>query len=469
MSSRHRERRRPAAPLLLVALLAVLLVALLAAACGNAKSDKSSGTSTTTGSVATKVDAADLRVHHSVDETGVTDGEIRVSVIAAITNPLGIDFGAFGNGIKAYLDMVNSGGGLYGRQLKVAAVHDDQLSNNTNAVEAALAQDNAFSVFVATSLFTGASVLAAQKVPTFGWNVNTEWTGHDTFFPNWPAYCFSCAAPFAPYLAQQTHARRIGIVAYSVPQAADCANWNEVSLEKWPTGKIVFSDKSIPFGVADVSAQVAQLRDRHVQLLLTCMDANGAFTFAKEMQKDGVNIPMLVPNSYDHAFMKANGKYFEGSYVSVQVTPLETRPQPAEMNKMLSWVAKTKQPVTELTMQGWIAANQFVTGVKLAGPDFNRAKVVAALNAQTHFTANGMVRPLDWTRDHISAKDRPNDTVGLDCLVILKVHDNAFVSSFGAPADKPWPCWTVASEGRGSSAPVPLPAPTYSSFVPTSG
>ena len=68
----------------------LLVVALLAAACGNAKSDSGGSATTTPGeTVASKVNESDLTKHDPINETGVTDKEIRVSVVAAITNPLG--------------------------------------------------------------------------------------------------------------------------------------------------------------------------------------------------------------------------------------------------------------------------------------------------------------------------------------------------------------------------------------------
>ena len=289
-------------------------------------------------------------------------------------------------------------------------------------------------------------------MPTFGWNINEEWDQSDTFFQNRAVSCLDCAGPTLPWLAKQLGVTKVGTVAYTAPQSADCNTANEKSFDKFPTAKVVFSDASLPFGVPDVSAQVAEMKKKGVQFLFTCVDQNGAFTFAKEMRKQGLDIPMVLPNSYDQAFMKANGSYFEGSYVTPQFTALEQRPQPPEMETMLEQVAKTGKPVRELTVQGWIAADQLVTGLKLAGPDFNRAKLVAALNAQTDFTAQGMIAPINWSVGHVNPKDNVDDTSGLDCFNWVQVKDSTFVPAF-AEGDKPWVCFTVASEQRAASGP----------------
>jgi len=446
---------------------AVLLVAVLVgAACGNASNGKSESTTTPGATVAQKINPADLKVKHPISETGVTDSEIRTTVIASVSNPLGGNYGALADGINAYFAMVNSTGGIYGRQLKVVKVRDDAVGNNNTQAQAALAQDNSFAVFIAALLFTGANTLASQNVPTFGWNINAEWAGHDTFFPNEAALCFTCALPTGPWLAKQIGATKVGVLAYTVQQSADCEKGVEASFKKFPTAQLVFRDKSLSFGVTDLSAQVAQMKQKGVQLVLTCMDLNGVFTLAKEMKTQNLKAVQELPNGYDQAFMKANGSYFEGSYVAPQFTAFEHRPQPETMKLFLKWVKQTNKKVSELTMQGWIAADQFVTGLKLAGPDFNRAKVVAALNAEKHYTAGGMLAPIDWTVGHIDPLKRMNDTSGLDCSNWVKVVNSQFVSQFSQNG-KPWTCFTVKSENRSSSAPMALPPTKNYSFVTT--
>lgn len=69
--------------------------------------------------------------------------QILVPVISVTNNPQG-SFAALADGVRAYFAMVNAGGGIYGRQLKLTKVRDDQLGNNRQTVQAALPQDNAF-------------------------------------------------------------------------------------------------------------------------------------------------------------------------------------------------------------------------------------------------------------------------------------------------------------------------------------
>ena len=58
-------------------------------------------------------------------------------------------------------------------------------------------------------------------------------------------------------------------------------------------------DKSLSFGAPDYSAQVAQMKDKKVDLVITCIDGNGAVTLAREMKKQGLNATQILPNAYN--------------------------------------------------------------------------------------------------------------------------------------------------------------------------
>jgi ABC-type branched-subunit amino acid transport system substrate-binding protein len=442
----------------------VAVAALIVASCGNASNESDAdntpdstqaGATTTTGDLSKKV---------AINEEGVTDSEIRVSVVASKTNPLGANYALLADGVEAYFDMINSEGGIYGRELKVANVRDDQLGNNQGAVQAAVAQDNAFAVFIASLLFTGSKTLEQRNVPTFGWNINREWIGPTNFFPNEGALCFTCARPGLPWLAQELGAKKAGVLAYNVQQSEECLTGVRASFKKYPTADIVFTDNSLGFGVADLSAQVAEMKDKGVEFVMTCMDINGVFTLAKEMDKQRLDAVQSLPQGYDEDFMAANGRYFEGDYVGVRFNAFEHEPQPPTMKQYLEWIDKAGKEPGELSMHGWIAATQFVTGLKLAGPEFDREKVIQALNGVTDFTAGGMVAPIDWTKQHEDPAKNVDAVGELDCTNTVQVKGGKFVSVFGEPG-KPWRCFKFADENLGSDAPMEVPKPGYYSFV----
>jgi branched-chain amino acid transport system substrate-binding protein len=449
----------------------LVLAALAIASCGNASNNSSNKNNTgSTQKPGVTTTTANLKEKVSLpNEKGVTDSEIRVSTITSTTNPIGGLYGSLVDGIKAYFAMWNAkNGGIYGRKLTVAKVRDDQMGNNQQQAQATVAQDNVFATFIATLFFTGAPVLQQANIPTFGWNINAEWAGPTNFFPNEAPLCLGCSGPGLPWLAKKIGATKAAVLAYNVPQSADCLDGDIKSFKKFPTAKIVFQDKSLQFGVTDLSAQVARMKQLGVQFLMTCMDQNGVFTLAKEMRAQNLKATQALPQGYDTAFMKANGKYFEGDYVGVRFTAFEHKPRPPTMNDYFEWIRKTNGKVNELSMHGWIAADQFVTGLKLAGPDFSQQKVIQALNGLTDFTADGMISPIDWTKQHADPKKNPAARGDLDCSNTVQVHNSAFISVFSV-GGKPWTCFKTADTKPGTESVTPLPAVHNYSFIPTGG
>jgi ABC-type branched-subunit amino acid transport system substrate-binding protein len=340
--------------------------------------------------------------------------------------------------------MINAKGGVDGRKLVISERQDDQAINN-NAVAAAMVDDDVFAIVpVATLLFSGANELASSGIPTFGWNINEEWGGTASDpRPNLFGHNGSYLAIGEPrthfaFVSQQLGAKRIGVLAYAVPQSADCARGVTSSLDKFggaAGAKVVFSDQSLAFGETNLSVQVQKMKEAGVQLVMTCMDDNGVVTLAKEMKKQDLHAKQYLLNGYDHEFLKQFGDLFEGSIVRIDFAPFETpaADQPAGLASFLAQMKKVGKTATENAAVGWINANMFVDGLKAAGPDFTRAKVVDALNAMTAWNGDGIISPIDWTKRHTSVD------LNVDCGAYLEIEHSTFVPAFTKDG-KPFVC-----------------------------
>jgi len=147
-------------PKSLAALCTAAALALAASGCTNASSTNGAAPSATGSQTATTYQGTDFTKNEPVNAPGVTSTEIHVGSITSKTNPIGGDNFLLNDGIKAYFDVVNGQGGVWGRKLKLTSERDDQTASNLNQTQAMLAQDNVFAVFEAVELFTGAKLLA---------------------------------------------------------------------------------------------------------------------------------------------------------------------------------------------------------------------------------------------------------------------------------------------------------------------
>ncbi len=445
-----REVRRK----LIVGAAALSVVAFVAGACGNSKNAGGTTETTTTAKPAAGTDTTKV----AVDAPGVTDTEIRIGGVASVTNPLGGKYADSFVGARAAADAVNAAGGIYGRKLVLSAKRDDKLANNKSEVESMLASDNVFAVApIATLLFTGADTLVAQNVPTFGWTINPEWSGDSTnprknlFGQSGSYLCFDCASPALPWLAQETKSHKIGVLAYNVAQSADCAVGVKNSFDKYGASAdatVAFLDNSLAYGTTDLSVQVSKMKDAGVDLITTCMDTNGVVTLAKELKKQQVTAKQYLPNGYDHDFVKEFGDLFEGSFVRTDFPQWELteKDQPQGLKDYLKATKAAGAEPSENGIAGWLNVQTLVAGLKKAGPNFDRQKVIDAINSMDHFTADGLLHGVDWTTAHTELGD-PNRP----CSFISVIKNSEFTPSFSKPG-KPFLCVDSSVPGKLTSS-----------------
>lgn len=378
-----------------------------------------------------------------VNQPGVTSTEIRVGGVATVTqDPTGNTLGTAFDGTSAYFSYINSMGGVCGRKLVLASKRDDALSNNREQVQGLVTSDNVFAVLpVAVDLFTGADLLVSQKIPTFGWDIQAEW-GSEANRPG-PPNLFGAAGSFINFtspgptgfpdlwLAQKLGKKRIGAIAYAVPQSSGAADVIEATAKQFPNAaKVVFKDTSVPFGGVDYSAQVAKMVQNKVDLVVPTLDANGAFLLGREMKKQGLNVPMILPNAYNQARIQKNADVANGNYVFTLFAPFESTPKPAGLQFYQKWIKRSGGTASENSVYGWLNADLFVRGLKAAGCDFTRQKVVDAVNQMTNYTADGFIAPVDWTKAHQQASG---------CFTWVKIVNSKFKPMFGQPG-KPFLC-----------------------------
>jgi ABC-type branched-subunit amino acid transport system substrate-binding protein len=232
------------------------------------------------------------------------------------------------------------------------------------------------------------------------------------------------------WLAKKLGLKKVGVLAFSVPQSKGCAEGLENSFKKYPVAKVVFSDKSISFGNPDYSAQVAQMKDAGVDYVITCIDGGGVVNLSREMKKQGLDAVQILANGYNHSFVKENADFLDGNYLFTPFAPFETKPAPPGLKLYRKWLKKTGGSATENSLAGWLNADLFVAGLKAAGPDFTRQKVVDAINAMKTYTGDGLVANVDWTKAH---EQDPS------CYAMTKIVNGTFKPVFGKPG-KPFIC-----------------------------
>jgi branched-chain amino acid transport system substrate-binding protein len=310
-------------------------------------------------------------------------------------------------------------------------------------VRSLVQQQDVFAVVpVATLAFSGARFLADEGVPTFGWNINTEWEGPENLFGEKGSYlCFDCGSPFLPFLARQAGLSNAGIIAYTAAQSAACAAGQQKSYERFGQEagvQLVFQDTSLGFGFTPgtLDGDIQAMRDKNVQFLGTCIDGAGSGRLGEAIQRANLDIVQYLPNGYDPDIVEQFGEVLEGSYVSSFTFPFEAEDPPEGMRQYKQAMEDTGTDVNELSLAGWISADQFVAGLRAvadSGDELTRRTLIDAVNAMEDYDAGGILSGTDWRIAH----DQLDQEV---CAAYLKIEGGTFVPTIGEPG-KPFVCF----------------------------
>ncbi len=97
-----------------------------------------------------------------------------------------------------------------------------------------------------------------------------------------------------------------------------------------------------------------------------------------------------------------------------------------------------KYTYDEVAMDGWIAADQFVTGLKAVGKNLTQKKLVAAINSETAYNGAGLTTPVNWTTGHTSSPPPY-------CQADVQVVNGHFVPAFVRPNGQVFTCFDLNS------------------------
>jgi ABC-type branched-subunit amino acid transport system substrate-binding protein len=391
---------------------------------------------------------------------GVSAHSIVVGGIASVTGPLPLAFAPVFDGVHAYLDMVNASGGIDGRTIDFADALDDgsDPSQDLQQARTLVQSDHVFAVVgVATPSFVGGSYLADNDVPTFGYDVNPQWTDGPSLFGYEGSFIdFEHPGPEPAYLAEQVGAKRVGIVAYNLSASSEgCVGIANV-MAKFHI-PVEFEDLSISPPAIDLSADVNRMRAKGVDFVASCLDLNGNLVLSRALKSAGMGSAVQYwLDGYDESALASSASLMDGAYFLIGHVPFGSgEQQPTKYPEMALYLKELHKyfpadEPSEPSVAGWISAEMFCTGLKMIGHDVTRARLVAAINSLTDYTG-GLVAPIDWKVEH-------TENGPVDCNVFVRAVGTRFVPVFGSPRT----VFTCFRYPQGSSHKVVLIVPPES-------
>jgi len=380
---------------------------------------------------------------------GVDDDEIAFAVIGIRTNnPLGTCIlDCYLHGVEAYFAFRNAEGGLFGRELRVSEVLDDELfSNQIRALEV-ISADNVFGVFNATLIASGWGDLNDSGIPNFVWNIHaTESANRTNLFGHFASMCATCTQRGVPYTVKIAGATKVASLGYGVSENSKvCAQSVAASIDLYSAdigAEMAYFNDSLGYGLPNgIAPEVTQMKELGVDFISTCMDLNAMKTMAQELARQGMgDVVLYHPNTYNHPFVAEAGDLFDGDFVTPQFMPFEADADNTMQTAFIDTMTELGRELSELAMIGWINADAAYTAILSAGTVFDQKSAIDALNSQTEYDAGGLIVPIDWSRQHVPpVEGEAANDYALECFAPVRMSEGA-LETVADPAT-PWFCW----------------------------
>ena len=320
---------------------------------------------------------------------GITDTQVVIGNSAATSGPyapVGVPFLA---GIQAYLDKVNSEGGIDGREIIFNHITDDEFDPaKGKAALANLVEDE--KVFAIVGHF-GTPVVAATVedlkeygIPAvyfatgigqlYAENATTNAEGYN-IFPVQPIYRTEGRIMVA-YATGRFDAQKIGIIYTNDDAGMDLYTGAMAQIEA--IGGLEVVAEQVTAGSADVSAAVTSIKNADVDFIIVASIQGTMPTIVKELAAQSVNKDCVT------TYVNVSSAMSEAVVTDIQgkfdVYGLGWVDQSVEDVAVYQQWAPEEYAMNAYAMTGWIAAHFFCEGLRrLVGQEVTWASYMAAL------------------------------------------------------------------------------------------
>src|SRR4051812_26351493 len=326
-------------------------------------------------------------------EDGITRDAILIGQAAGFTGAVAGAVKEQNAGAKAYFDSVNAGGGVHGRKIVLESLDDGFDAKKTPEVTRQLIEDKkVFALF----LFRGTPnteaaypVAAKYKVPLIAPS-----TGAQSMYSPPRKYLFPVRASYhSETTAIVNHLVSLGIKKIAVMHD-DGAFGKDVlaGVQKAMEEKKMApsSVASYERGTVKVEPAVKKIATDDPQAVVMAAAVDSAPAFIAQMKAQSKN-PMFftLSNLSANSFVKALGTNVNGVVIS-QVSPYPFAVTTPISSEFLKAIKKQDMSPSYASIEGFIAAKVLVEGLKRAGPQPTREKLIKGMESMSRIDLGGI-------------------------------------------------------------------------------
>jgi ABC-type branched-subunit amino acid transport system substrate-binding protein len=359
-------------------------------------------------------------------DVGVTATSIRVATVSDLSGPVPGLFQGAVVGTRAYLNYVNSQGGVFGRQLDLAPVDSQTDCDQTeNAYNSEINKVFAFVGGFALYDNCAAQVLAQHpQVPSVQYMLSSQALALPNNFSVDPIQPGHYTNGYFKYYNTKlgSQVQHVGTVYPNIPSAVaqEQGFQNSAQSVGW---KFVYT-RAADATETNFQTDVIRMQSDGVKIVfLAATNAENAAILIQEIRQQNWNPVIIAPVAYASNFIQlVGGAQAAEGILGAQLFSLFFNPSDGsaipEVALFQQWMKRTApgQALDLEGMYGWAEAALFVQALKAAGSKATRASLLGALKGVKQFSDNGMI-----------GSANPGDRVATNCYALWQIHNGQFI------------------------------------------
>ncbi|HEY2813040.1 MAG TPA: ABC transporter substrate-binding protein [Acidimicrobiales bacterium] len=329
------------------------------------------------------------------DAPGVTDNEIKLGNVSTISGPIP-NFGATGRaGAKAYIDYINSQGGVCGRHVSMVTA-DDRLDPGVNRSTTEQLESQVLGFVGNTSVEDdgGASVIGGSNVPDCSLTLGSNSITQPNYFspiPIDPSGQTNDTTAIWQWFKANKGITKVGIVYPDNPTAA--ARIQGYQNDIAAAGLAVDTPIKVAVTETNYVGVASQMKNNGDDAFITALEINGIAKFAQAIRQVGwtPKAPFYGSQAYSPLLTQLAGPAADGTVLGLAHDIVEGGGPAMENFAQIYKASSSGQPLDFFAIMGWTSAKLCLDAIAAAGAAPTRDAVIGALNQVTNFTADGII------------------------------------------------------------------------------
>ncbi|WP_354687684.1 ABC transporter substrate-binding protein [Cupriavidus necator] len=334
-------------------------------------------------------------------EPGVTRNAIRIGQSAGVTGPVAGSVKEQIAGAQVYLRTINASGGVAGRRIELVTYDDGFDAKRTpDNVRKLIDEDKVFALFMVRGTPQNESILpiiAEHKVPLVA-----PLTGAITLHRPVNRYVFNVRAKYQDEVARAINhlatsgMNRIGIFYANDGFGRDVLEGFSTALQARGVQPAATASFARPMG--DIGQGVAAIHQGNPQAVLVIGSGSEAARIIRELRRAGSQAQFVtLSNNAADSFIRDLGEDARGLIIT-QVVPGTNSSQMTLASEYRNMAKQQGVETSNAGMEGFMSAKVLVEGLRRAGPEPTRERLVNALEGMRDYDLGGILISYSPTR-----------------------------------------------------------------------